>query len=104
MLELDYNERVTHDMKYIPLSFYHVDEKHARYHAPIHWHRPSEMARVLSGELKIHLNDRTVCAKTGDIIYINREVIHGFSPRKFDTQNPRKPYLAYFFCANLNFV
>lgn len=80
MLELDYNERVTHDMKYIPLSFYHVDEKHARYHAPIHWHRPSEMARVLSGELKIHLNDRTVCAKSGDIIYINREVIHGFSP------------------------
>ena len=80
MLELDYNERVSHEMKYIPLAFYHVDEKHARYHAPLHWHRPSEIARVLKGVLEIHLNDRTVQAKAGDIIYINREIIHGYTP------------------------
>ena len=28
MLGLDYNERVTHEMSNIPLSFYHVDDKH----------------------------------------------------------------------------
>ncbi len=80
MLELDYNEKVTHEMKHLPLSFYHVDEKHARYHAPLHWHRPSEIVRVLSGTLEIYLNDQKVTASSGDIIYINREVIHGFAP------------------------
>ena len=54
MLGLDYNERVAHEMQNIPLSYYYVDKKHPAYHAPLHWHRPSEIVRVLSGKLKMN--------------------------------------------------
>ena len=80
MLELDYNEKVSHEMKYLPLSFYHVDEKHACYHAPLHWHRPSEMVRVIRGTLELSLNEKKISLSSGDIIYINREVIHDYAP------------------------
>lgn len=80
MLGLDYNERVAHEMQNIPLSFYHVDEKHPAYHAPLHWHRPSEIVRVLSGKLKMYLDGKKIIVSPGDILFINQEIIHGFFP------------------------
>lgn len=80
MLGLDYNERVAHEMQNIPLSYYYVDKKHPAYHTPLHWHRPAEMVRVLSGKLKIYLDEETKTVTPGDILFINQQVIHGFSP------------------------
>lgn len=80
MLGLDYNERVAHEMQNIPLSFYHVDEKHPAYHAPLHFHRSSEMVRVLSGKLKMYLDGKKIIVSPGDILFINQEIIHGFFP------------------------
>lgn len=80
MLGLDYNERVAHEMQNIPLSFYHVDEKHHAYHAPLHFHRSSEMVRVLSGKLKMYLDGKKIIVSPGDILFINQEIIHGFFP------------------------
>lgn len=80
MLGLDYNERVTHEMQNIPLSFYHVDEKHPAYHAPLHWHRQSEIVRVLSGKLKMYLDGKKIIVSPGEILFINQEIIHGFFP------------------------
>lgn len=80
MLGLDYNERVAHEMQNIPLSFYHVDEKHPAYHAPLHWHRPSEIVRVVSGKLKMYLDGKKIIVSPGDILFINQEIIHGFFP------------------------
>ena len=80
MLGLDYNERVTHEMQNIPLSFYHVDAKHPAYHAPLHWHRQSEIVRVLSGKLKMYLDGKKIIVSPGEILFINQEIIHGFFP------------------------
>lgn len=80
MLGLDYNERVAHEMQNIPLSYYYVDKNHPAYHAPLHWHRPSEIVRVLSGKLKMYLDGKKIFVMPGDILFINQEIIHGFSP------------------------
>lgn len=80
MLGLDYNERVAHEMQNIPLSFYHVDEHHPAYHAPLHWHRPSEIVRVISGKLKMYLDGKKMIVLPGEILFINQEIIHGFFP------------------------
>lgn len=80
MLGLDYNERVSHEMRNIPLSFYHVDMKHPAYRAPLHWHRHSEIVRVLSGKLKMYLDEKKINLLPGDILFINQEIIHGFFP------------------------
>lgn len=80
MLGLDYNERVAHEMQNIPLSYYYVDKKNPAYQAPLHWHRPAEMVRVLSGKLKMYLDGKKIIVMPGDILFINQEIIHGFSP------------------------
>lgn len=80
MLGLDYNERVTHEMSNIPLSFYHVDDKHPAYHAPLHWHSQSEIVRVISGKLKMYLDGKKIIVSPGEILFINQEIIHGFFP------------------------
>lgn len=80
MLELDYNERVANEMLNIPLSFYHLDEKHPAYYAPLHWHRHSEIVRVISGRLKIYSDGQKLIVTSGDIVFINSEIIHNFFP------------------------
>lgn len=80
MLGLDYNDRVQKEMQNIPLSFYHLDATHPCYQMPLHWHRSFEMLRVLSGKISIVINDRTITAATGDIVFINQENIHGYQP------------------------
>jgi len=80
MLGLDYNERVANEMQNIPLSFYHLDEKHPAYHAPLHWHRPSELVRVISGKLKMYLDGKKTLVLPGEILFINQGIIHSFFP------------------------
>lgn len=80
MLGLDYNERVAHEMQNIPLSYYYVDKNHPTYHAPLHWHRHLEIVRVISGQLKMYLDGKKIIVSPDDILFINREIIHGFFP------------------------
>lgn len=80
MLELDYNERVSHEMLAIPISFYHLDSNHPCYFMPTHWHHPLEIARVVSGKLNIYLNGEKTSAAPGDIIFIGQEIIHSYFP------------------------
>lgn len=80
MLVLDYNDRVQKEMQNIPLSFYHLDAAHPCYQMPLHWHRSFEMLRVIQGNICITLNDRTISATAGDIVFINQENIHGYQP------------------------
>ncbi len=80
MLEIDYNERVANEMTNIPLSFYHLDKKHPAYYAPLHWHRPMELVRVISGRLKMYLDGQKKIVSPGEIVFINSEIIHNFFP------------------------
>ena len=80
MLGLDYNQQVSTELRNIPLSFHHINANHPFYHMPLHWHRPCEIVRVISGKLTVYLDDNTVHTNTGEIVFINQEIIHGYEP------------------------
>lgn len=81
MLGLDYNEQVTTELRNIPLSFHHIDEKHPFYQMPLHWHRPCEIVRVIHGELTVCMNEDEVTAGPNQIVFVNQEIIHGYFPK-----------------------
>ena len=80
MLGLDYNEQVTSELRSIPLSFHHINETHPFYYMPLHWHSPCEIVRIISGELTINMEESAVHVKTDEIVFINQEIIHGYTP------------------------
>lgn len=80
MLGLDYNQKVSDELRNIPLSFHHINDKHPFYHMPLHWHRPCEIARVIKGYLTVYLDDEAVHAYENDIVFVNQEIIHGYEP------------------------
>lgn len=80
MLGLDYNEKVTSELQSIPMSFHHIDKKHPFYRMPMHWHRPCEIVRVISGRLTVCMDEDEVTAGPDEIVFINQEIIHGYRP------------------------
>lgn len=80
MLGLDYNQQVSNELRNIPLSYHHIDDKHPFYQMPLHWHRPCEIVRVSSGKLTIYLDDNAIHASADEVIFINQEIIHGYEP------------------------
>ena len=81
MLGLDYNEQVSNELRNIPLSYHHINENHPFYHMPLHWHKPCEIVRVISGNLTVFMDDDAVHAKADEIVFVNQEIIHGYEPQ-----------------------
>lgn len=77
---LDTNENRKHGTDDFPVGFYHVDESHPRYEMPFHWHRESELIRVLEGSLQITLDDHPVSLSSGETAFIAGGVVHGGNP------------------------
>lgn len=80
MLGLDYNKQVSNELRNIPLSYHHIDDKHPFYQMPLHWHQPCEIVRIISGRLAVYMDDNVVYANADDVIFINQEIIHGYEP------------------------
>lgn len=76
----EYNEKIVHGTQDFPLAFYHVDQEHPRYEMPFHWHKETEIIRILSGSITIYLNEEAFHACSGDILWINQGVLHGGTP------------------------
>ncbi len=64
-----------------PLEFHHVDKTHPRYHMPLHWHMDYELIRVLSGQLTLSLNTRSLVLTPGDVALVQEGVVHGGVPK-----------------------
>lgn len=77
---LDYHEQRQHCTGDFPLAFYHVDKNFVRYQMATHWHKETEIIRILSGRLKIYVDDREILAEAGDLITLGSGVIHGADP------------------------
>ena len=77
---LDYNEKIDHGTPDFPIAFYHVDEHHSRYNMPFHWHKEMELIQILSGSLRLYLDDEEINAGAGDVILIGEGIIHGGVP------------------------
>ncbi|MBE6688312.1 MAG: helix-turn-helix domain-containing protein [Ruminococcaceae bacterium] len=76
-----YNEVLQRGTSDFPIELYHVDKQHVRYgESYSHWHGEVEFLHILSGKLTVRLNNNTYCAQRGDILFINSETVHYFSP------------------------
>ena len=62
---LDYSEKIQHGTPDFPLAYYYVDEKHPRYHMPMHWHREVELLRVLRGRLRLYADNAVLTVEAG---------------------------------------
>ena len=76
----DYNEHILHGTPDRPIACYYVDEKHPRYHMPLHWHIECEIVRVRTGSICLSIDDTRVTAEEGDLVFIGRGAIHGGEP------------------------
>lgn len=74
------SERQRHGTDAFPIGFYHVDERHPRYHMPFHWHMEWEIMRIVQGTLHLYLDDGEIAAAAGDLILIGGGVVHGGVP------------------------
>ena len=80
---LDCREQIQHRTGDIPLAYYYVDEKTSpRYRMPIHWHRETEIIRIVRGHLRLYLDHAEFLAGPGDLVCIGSGVIHGGDPEE----------------------
>ena len=77
---MSFNELKQHGTEDFPYELYKLDGNHPRYKMAMHWHTSIEIIHVLSGTLKVTLEDRTLVCKSGDMLFINSEIIHGATP------------------------
>jgi len=78
---LDCREQIQHRTGDIPLAYYYVDEKTSpRYRMPMHWHRETEIIRIVRGSLRLYLDHAEFLAGPGDLVCIGSGVIHGGDP------------------------
>ncbi|MDD6214592.1 MAG: AraC family transcriptional regulator [Firmicutes bacterium] len=77
---MSFQELKVHGTHDFPLELYHIEESHPKYEMAFHWHHNIELIRVLKGSMTIFLDNRKYTAKTGDLIFVNSEIIHGAYP------------------------
>lgn len=77
---LEYNEPIVHRTGDAPLAFYPVDERHPRYRMRLHWHRETELIRVLRGRLHLYVDDETLDAEPGDLVVVGDGALHSGEP------------------------
>lgn len=76
----DYNEKKQHGTDRFPIQYYHVDIRHPQYEMPLHWHREFELIRVVSGRLKLFLDNTEYGLCAGDVISVNCGTLHRSAP------------------------
>ena len=80
MQDLDHNEdrlRGTYDF---PFEFHHIDQAHPRYVMSYHWHVEYEIIRILEGSLTVTLDEKSIIATAGDIIFVHSGILHSGIP------------------------
>ncbi len=63
----------------LPLGYYYLDASHPRYQMPFHWHLENEIVLVREGRLELRVQDETVVAGPGDVVWIDSGSLHGGS-------------------------
>lgn len=80
-----YNEFFQRGRFDFPIEFYHVDSTHQRFCMPYHWHMEYEIIWIKQGALTLTLNETSIHAVSGDVIFVRDGVIHGGTPADDDT-------------------
>lgn len=77
---MDLNEKRQHGTSDFPFAFYHLDRQHPRYVMNYHWHQEYELIRVLTGELDMTLDERSLRMQAGDLVFVHGGVLHSGTP------------------------
>ncbi len=75
-----YNEIVTRGKPGFPIQLYTLTSSHPRYVMPLHLHGELEFIRVISGKLKLYLNNVEYSLASGDIAAVNCRFLHRAEP------------------------
>ncbi len=81
MRYIEYQEKRNHGSSDFPFAIYHVNHLHPRYIMTYHWHKETEIIRVLSGELAITLNETRYVLHAGECLFISSGTLHGGIPK-----------------------
>lgn len=72
-----YHEAMQRGTPDFPAELYHLNYTHPRYQMCTHWHREFELMRVISGKLKLFLNECEYEMQSGDSVIVPGGIIHG---------------------------
>ena len=75
----EFRQRGTLDF---PLEFHHLDHQHPKYQMTHHWHHECELIRILEGNFTVALDNRSLTATAGDMLFINSGTVHGGAPEQ----------------------
>lgn len=81
MKNLNLKEERQHGAPDFPVQYYRIDNSHPRYEMNLHWHPEFEMVRVLSGELRLYLNNVEHDMTAGEIAFVGGGVLHRAEPK-----------------------
>ena len=80
MKALRYHEDIQRGSLDFPLDYHLIDERHARYDMPYHWHEEVEILHVLTGEFPLVIDGSACRLRAGDVAYIASGRLHGGTP------------------------
>ena len=78
---MGFNELKQHGTQDFPFELYKIDKDHPHYIMATHWHSSIEIIKVVSGKLKVTLDERTFDCESNDVLFVNCEVLHGAIPQ-----------------------
>ncbi len=80
MKSLDYEERKQRGSPDFPIEYYYLDKNDYRYVMQLHWQRDFELVHVVSGSLRLYLNNKEHILNEGDFAFISALVLHRAEP------------------------
>ncbi|WP_077610090.1 AraC family transcriptional regulator [Clostridium sp. Marseille-P2415] len=80
MRYIEYQEKREHGTFSFPFAFYNVSPRHPRYVMTYHWHKETEIIRVLEGSFPILLDNKEYRLNAGDWLLVPSGVLHGGFP------------------------
>ena len=81
MRSLQYHESKQRGSPDFPLDYHDIDQRHARYEMPYHWHEEFEILQVRSGTFFLTLDDVPYTLRAGDVAFIAAGRVHGGVPQ-----------------------
>ncbi|MBQ8638372.1 MAG: helix-turn-helix transcriptional regulator [Lachnospiraceae bacterium] len=81
MHKLSHYENALHGTAEFPVAYYFVDEHHARYDMPLHWHREWEIIHILRGQFTLFADGSHYTANGGDCFILSEGTMHGGTPQ-----------------------
>lgn len=73
-----YREKQRRGTEGFPFAYYR--EKYSNHMIKLHWHPEIELLYGISGELAVNVSEEKYILKQGDILFINPEELHTYSP------------------------